>query len=117
MRLAIGVEYDGTNYFGWQYQPNLPTVQNELETALSKMADQQLRVHCAGRTDEGVHALAQVAHFDTTAARADSAWVFGTNSYLPHDIRVKWVREMPEQYMWTYRRFKTRPNNERSLYE
>lgn len=98
MRIALGIEYNGTNYFGWQSQPNVPTLQNCLETALAKVATHAVRVHCAGRTDEGVHALWQVVHFETATLRSNVAWLFGTNSYLPPDIRVKWMQEVPEHF-------------------
>ena len=75
MRIAVGVEYDGSNFSGWQYQKNGErTVQDEVEKALSKVANHPVRVHCAGRTDTGVHATGQVVHFDTEAVRDERAW-------------------------------------------
>ena len=75
MRIAIGIAYDGTSFNGWQSQPSGNTVQDHLERALSVIADAPIRLSGAGRTDAGVHARAQVAHFDTETTRPDSAWV------------------------------------------
>jgi len=95
MRIAMGVEYDGTAFHGWQTQDEgVRTVQACLEQAVSSVADHQVRVHCAGRTDAGVHALEQVMHFDTHARRPFRAWVLGTNVNLPRDISVSWAREV-----------------------
>lgn len=91
-RIVLGIEYDGTAYAGWQWQRGKPTLQSELQAALSKIANQPIVVHCAGRTDAGVHALEQVVHFDCDAVRDESAWLMGGNSQLPDDIRVTWVR-------------------------
>lgn len=99
MRVVLGVEYDGSEFFGWQWQPNdLRTVQNELQIALSKVANQDVRIQCAGRTDTGVHATAQVVHFDTDVDRNSRAWIYGTNSFLPHDITVKWVKILNQDF-------------------
>lgn len=92
MRIALGVEYDGTSYHGWQRQNNICTVQEKVEYALSQVAAEPISVVCAGRTDAGVHALSQVVHFDTEATRSDRAWILGTNTNLPPDIRVLWAR-------------------------
>jgi tRNA pseudouridine38-40 synthase len=91
MRLAVGVEYDGGPFKGWQSQPACNTVQDTLESALSEIAGEKIKVTAAGRTDAGVHAFGQVAHFDTTASRPLQAWVRGTNSYLPSSIAVRWA--------------------------
>ena len=91
-RIVLGVEYDGSAYAGWQYQAGKPTVQAALQTALSKIADQAITVLCAGRTDAGVHALEQVVHFDTDVERPLKAWVIGTNSHLPADVRIIWAK-------------------------
>lgn len=88
MRLVLEVEYDGSNYYGFQRQRHLLSVQQVLEDALSKIAQEPITVTCAGRTDAGVHALAQVVHFDTKAERKGTAWVLGVNRYLPRDVRV-----------------------------
>lgn len=91
-RIALGVEYNGSNYRGWQaQQEGVVTVQETLETALAKVADRPVRTHCAGRTDARVHATGQVVHFDTDAERPMRAWVYGVNSNLPDDIAVRWA--------------------------
>jgi tRNA pseudouridine38-40 synthase len=94
IRIALGVEYAGTAFAGWQVQPNQCTVQGCVEAALSKIAAQPIKLYCAGRTDAGVHATGQVVHFDTTAIRLERAWLMGTNSYLPKNIAIKWVRQV-----------------------
>lgn len=98
MRIALGIEYDGTPYHGWQYQEGAISVQAEVEKALSAVADQPVRVACAGRTDTGVHATAQVVHFDTDAERSERAWVFGANSNLPKSIAVQWARPVADDF-------------------
>ena len=92
-RIACRVEYNGSHYNGWQTQPhlNVHTVQQELECALSEVAATPVRVHCAGRTDTGVHGHAQIVHFDTPVVRAPKAWVLGANSTLARDVRVHWA--------------------------
>lgn len=93
MKIALGIEYDGTNFHGWQQQTSgLRTVQDDLQRALSQVANHPIEVVCAGRTDAGVHAYGQVVHFDTDADRHMHAWVLGCNSILPHDISVKWSK-------------------------
>jgi tRNA pseudouridine38-40 synthase len=98
MRIALGVEYDGSGFCGWQFQSHGRSVQGELERALSSVADHQVKLTAAGRTDAGVHALMQVAHFDTAAQRSERSWVLGVNSNCPPDLSVLWVREVPEQF-------------------
>lgn len=94
-RVAMGIEYEGTAFHGWQAQePGVRTVQTVLEHAIGRVADHPVRVHCAGRTDAGVHAMEQVVHFDTQAARRERAWVLGTNVNLPPDCSVRWAREV-----------------------
>lgn len=93
-RIALCVSYDGARYHGWQHQEEVSSVQQTLEYALSCVANHTVTVICAGRTDAGVHATAQVVHFDTDADRTDHAWVFGANSNLPHDISVQWAQEV-----------------------
>ena len=98
MRVALGVSYNGQSYDGWQSQPSGRTVQDQLEKALGKFADQRISTLCAGRTDAGVHGLMQVVHFDTSAERTPYAWVRGTNSLLPRDIAVQWAHVVPEEF-------------------
>lgn len=98
MRIALGISYQGSAYHGWQTQVGLSTIQSVLEAAIATVADHPIVLTCAGRTDKGVHALGQVAHFDSTALRSDRAWLLGSNSHLPADIRVDWVREVPTEF-------------------
>ncbi|HEX5786941.1 MAG TPA: tRNA pseudouridine(38-40) synthase TruA [Woeseiaceae bacterium] len=98
MRIAIGVEYDGTAYNGWQRQASGTGIQERLEAALSSVAGHPLEVHGAGRTDAGVHASGQVAHFDTTSRRALRGWLLGANSNLPPDISLTWVRPVADDF-------------------
>jgi tRNA pseudouridine38-40 synthase len=98
VRIAFGVAYSGTAYEGWQSQLSGNTVQDKLESALARFAAQPVRVMCAGRTDAGVHALMQVVHFDTGLQRDMSSWLRGVNAFLPPDIAVQWVREVPEDF-------------------
>jgi tRNA pseudouridine38-40 synthase len=99
MRIAVGVEYDGSSFSGWQYQKHGErTVQEEVEKALSKVANHPVRVHCAGRTDTGVHATGQVIHFDTEAERDERAWVFGANANLPKDVALLWAKPVSEEF-------------------
>ncbi|MGB6976777.1 MAG: tRNA pseudouridine(38-40) synthase TruA [Gammaproteobacteria bacterium] len=102
MRIAIGIEYDGTHYHGWQNQHELPTIQTCLEQALSKIANQTITTTCAGRTDAGVHAAGQIVHFDTDVLRNEQAWVFGASRYLPAAIRVRWARQVPDDFHARY---------------
>lgn len=91
MRVALGIEYDGSDFCGWQRQTEGRTVQACVEQALSRVADHDVQVVCAGRTDTGVHATGQVIHFDTGSIRDTHAWVRGGNANLPGDIRVQWA--------------------------
>jgi tRNA pseudouridine38-40 synthase len=91
VRYALGIEYRGTGYCGWQRQPHCDSVQQNVESALSYVANHRLELTCAGRTDSGVHAVEQVAHFDSSADRSERAWMLGANCRLPRDIRIKWV--------------------------
>jgi tRNA pseudouridine38-40 synthase len=99
-RIALGVEYDGSAFHGFQAQldPALPTVQETLEQALSQVADQPTRLVCAGRTDTGVHASGQVVHFDTTSVRQLKAWVLGANTALKRKIAVRWAHPVPDDF-------------------
>lgn len=98
MRYALGLEYDGSRFYGFQRQRQSPTVQECLEEALSRVADELVGVMCSGRTDTGVHAFCQVVHFDTQAERSERAWVLGCNSALPDDISVLWARAVPDDF-------------------
>lgn len=92
MRIALGIEYSGSRFCGWQMQHGVRTVQECVEQALSKVADHAVRVICAGRTDSGVHALGQVVHCETQALRESRSWVFGANAHLPDDVSVLWAQ-------------------------
>lgn len=97
MRIALGVEYDGSGFRGWQsQQEGVHTVQGCLETALGQVANHPVRTVCAGRTDTGVHAVNQVAHFDTQAQRSPYSWVMGANSNLPAEISVLWAQPVSD---------------------
>lgn len=98
MKFALGVEYRGTAYCGWQRQLHCDSVQQNLETALGFVANEAVELACAGRTDSTVHALEQVAHFETTAVRSERAWVLGANCRLPRDIRIKWVCPVDDDF-------------------
>ena len=98
MRYAIGLEYDGSQFLGWQVQRQEPTVQGCLEQALARVANQDVRVVCCGRTDTGVHALGQVAHFDSDAERGERDWVLGVNSHLPSGASVLWIRPVDDSF-------------------
>lgn len=98
IKIALGIEYNGSRYFGWQRQQEVASVQACLEAALSKVANEPIGVLCAGRTDAGVHATGQVVHFITTAERKDAAWTMGVNSHLPPDIAVRWVKTVDDSF-------------------
>lgn len=102
MRIALVVEYDGSQYHGWQAQNGLHTVQQSVEQALSKVADEPVSIVCAGRTDTGVHATNQVIHFDCEKERTIRAWIHGANSFLPKDICVKWGKEIAPEFHARY---------------
>ena len=91
-KIALGIEYLGTRFSGWQSQTGMRCVQSELEKVLSKVANEPIKVVCAGRTDTGVHAHGQVIHFETQAIRDDRSWLLGANTLLPKDIAVTWVK-------------------------
>ena len=90
-RFAMGVEYDGSRYYGWQRLKHGPSVQQVVEEALQRVAGQSIDIYASGRTDSGVHATRQIAHFDSSAARTQKAWVMGGNANLPPDVRIQWV--------------------------
>jgi tRNA pseudouridine38-40 synthase len=98
MRIALGLEYDGSGFCGWQTQPSGCAVQDALERALSEVAAESIQTQSAGRTDAGVHALAQVVHFDTNARRPLTAWVRGVNTLLPRTIAVNWAHPVPDSF-------------------
>src|SRR3990170_1535102 len=98
MRIALGVEYDGRPYCGWQSQADGHTVQDTLQCALNQIAGEKNSVIAAGRTDTGVHALEQVVHFDSNAERPLSAWVRGVNALLPDSIAVRWAHPVPDEF-------------------
>lgn len=97
-RFALGLEYSGSHYYGWQYQLHVQSIQRCLEEAVSRVADHPVTTVVAGRTDKGVHALGQVVHFETTSVRETFSWVRGCNRYLPQDIQVCWAREVPPSF-------------------
>jgi tRNA pseudouridine38-40 synthase len=101
-RIAVGIEYDGAAFAGWQAQAALRTVQQVTERAFSRIADEPVALVCAGRTDAGVHARGQVAHFDTRARRSTRGWVLGANSELPHDVSVSWALPVPAHFHARY---------------
>lgn len=98
MKIALGIEYDGSNYHGWQRQSGLQTVQEQLENALSVVAAYPVTVSCAGRTDTGVHAMGQVVHFETESQRSERAWILGTNSNMPNSVTVRWVKFVADDF-------------------
>lgn len=102
MRIAIGIEYDGTAYNGWQRQKFGTGVQEVVEAALAQVANHPVEVVCAGRTDTGVHASGQVGHFDTSAARSTRSWLLGANSNLPGDVNLTWAQPVPDSFHARY---------------
>ncbi|MDD6205462.1 tRNA pseudouridine(38-40) synthase TruA [Succinivibrio sp.] len=98
MRVALGIEYEGSNYAGFQRQTTLKTVQGELERALSIVANEKIEIQCAGRTDAGVNATGQVIHFDTNAVRSERSWIMGTNVNLPDDIAVTFAKIVDDSF-------------------
>jgi tRNA pseudouridine38-40 synthase len=102
VRIAVGIEYDGSAFCGWQTQPSGCSVQNAFERSLAVIAGVPVKSVCAGRTDAGVHALGQVAHFDVQVGRPLSAWVRGVNTHLPKGVAVTWAREVDESFQARY---------------
>lgn len=98
VKFAVGIEYSGTAYCGWQRQQNSGSIQARVEDALSFVADHAIKLVCAGRTDAGVHAVEQVAHFETDVHRDLKSWLRGANSELPKDIRLKWVVSIDKEF-------------------
>ncbi|MBN4053307.1 tRNA pseudouridine(38-40) synthase TruA [Haliea sp. AH-315-K21] len=109
-RIALCIEYQGTGFNGWQAQRSaaVSTVQEALELAISKVADQSIKVYCAGRTDKGVHASAQIVHFDTTSERPLKAWVRGCNALLPKTVVVRWAKQVDENFHARFSAFNRR---------
>jgi len=97
-KYACGVEYLGSHYKGWQSQDSQETIQDQIESALSNVANEKLRIYSAGRTDSGVHALSQVFHFSTNANRTENQWLDGINSHLPSDISIQWIKIVDEEF-------------------
>ncbi|MEC7823471.1 MAG: tRNA pseudouridine(38-40) synthase TruA [Pseudomonadota bacterium] len=97
-RIALGIEYDGAQHYGWQRQREVPSVQEHLEKALSTVANTPIEVQCAGRTDAGVHATGQVVHFDCDAVRPLKAWTMGVNANLPSSVAVKWCVHVSDDF-------------------
>jgi len=101
-RYGVAIEYDGSAYSGWQTQQSLRTIQDLVESALSGVAAEHVEVVCAGRTDSGVHARWQIAHFDTNVTRPMRGWVMGANTELPRDISLVWARPVPLHFHARY---------------
>jgi tRNA pseudouridine38-40 synthase len=97
-KIACGIEYIGTQYCGWQLQDNNLSIQGVVEEAISRVADESVRVFASGRTDSGVHARGQVLHFVTTAFRTENQWRDGINTHLPNDVNILWVKEMSNDF-------------------
>jgi len=97
-RLAMGIEYDGTRFCGFQRLKHAASVQQAVEDALEKVASAPVRIHASGRTDSGVHATRQVIHFDPPVQRSEKAWIFGSNTNLPRDVAVRWVKPVSDDF-------------------
>ena len=98
MRYACGIEYDGHGFYGFQIQVQEPTIQSCLEKAIAKVANHNIRIHCAGRTDTGVSATAQVIHFETDVQRTEFQWIMGINSSLPQGISLLWIKQVSDNF-------------------
>ncbi len=109
----MAVEYDGSDFFGWQIQKEGRDVQSCVERALGVVADEPVKAVCAGRTDSGVHAIGQVIHFDTSAVRGERSWVLGVNSNLPDDVNATWARVVAADF---HARFSARRRTYRYLF-
>ncbi|MDF7681467.1 tRNA pseudouridine(38-40) synthase TruA [Enterobacteriaceae bacterium ESL0689] len=97
-KIALGIEYDGSQYYGWQRQNEVCSIQEKLEQALAQVANEPVQVFCAGRTDAGVHGTGQVVHFTTHAQRQTVAWTLGVNAHLPCDIAVRWAKPVADDF-------------------
>lgn len=95
---AAQVEYDGSQFRGWQLQKGVMTVQQAVEEAIARVADEPLRIHCAGRTDTGVHATGQIIHFKTGKQRDDYSWLRGVNSNLPRSVSIPWIKQVDDEF-------------------
>ena len=102
MRIAAGIEYDGSEFLGWQRLAHGASVQAAVESAFSFVADSPIEVTCAGRTDSGVHARCQVVHFDTHSVRPDRGWSLGANANLPHSVCVRWAQPVVDDFHARY---------------
>ncbi len=98
MKIAQGIEYNGSHFYGWQRQALTNSVQQTVEEAISKVADRPVRIHAAGRTDTGVHATEQIIHFDSPTERDIKAWVMGVNAHLPNSISILWAKPVAEDF-------------------
>ncbi|GAA5190941.1 tRNA pseudouridine(38-40) synthase TruA [Ferrimonas gelatinilytica] len=98
MRIALGIEYNGHGFFGWQKQREVVGIQQRLEEALAKVANHPVEVICAGRTDAGVHGTGQVVHFDSQFDRRPAAWTLGVNTHLPDNIAVRWAQPVSDEF-------------------
>ena len=112
-RIRLIVEYDGTNYAGWQRQSNALAVQQVIEEALSKLTRERVVIHGASRTDAGVHALGQCCHFDTDSRIPSGKFSYAVNTMLPPDIRIRYSEEAPPDF---HARFSTRGKRYRYLF-
>src|SRR5262245_7971704 len=97
-RIALGLEYDGSTFSGWQSQAHARGIQASVEAALSFVADHPVEVVAAGRTDAGVHARMQVVHFDAQVQRSERGWVMGANTKLPPEVSALWASEVPDGF-------------------
>ena len=104
-KYAIGVEYSGTAYSGWQQQKHCVSIQQNLQEAIGFVANHPVNLTCAGRTDAGVHAIEQVAHFESDAVRDNRSWILGSNCRLPRDIRIKWITKVDESFHARFKAF------------
>lgn len=98
MRIALGIEYDGSPFYGWQRQSHAESVQQSVEEALSKVADAPIRIQAAGRTDTAVHATEQIVHFDCSIERDNKAWVMGVNTNLPNSVSILWAKSVDDEF-------------------
>lgn len=101
-KIVLCLEYDGSNYYGWQKQQTVASIQAMLEQALSIVANEPINVFCAGRTDAGVHATGQIVHFETSAIRPQQAWTLGVNANLPADIAICWAKNIDNEFHARY---------------